>query len=197
MNDYSTYNGKNDYRAPWLRLSKEQMSDPFGWLLSQRNINVRAILQQMGYDDKQIGFLLHPNQIASKKPEFLQARQKIGQKAVQTYLKWAFNNELKESKQPIKINESTLRKIVAESVKKVLKEEYDWYHYNDGPSTEEETFADELRYVIEEYGLPAARYIGIKDFVSWCVDIINDVVNENKKIFEPADEPEVIMRGEY
>lgn len=103
----------------------------------------------------------------------------------------------KNMKNTVKINESTLRKIVAESVKKVLKEEYDWYHYNDGPSTEEETFADELRYVIEEYGLPAARYIGIKDFVSWCVDIINDVVNENKKIFEPEDEPEVIMRGEY
>ena len=103
------------------------------------------------------------------------------------------NKEENESK----INESTLRKIVAKSIKKVLKEEYDWYHYNDGPSTEEETFADELRYVIEEYGLPAARYIGIKDFVSWCVDIINDVVNENKKIFEPVDEPEVPMRGEY
>ena len=96
-----------------------------------------------------------------------------------------------------KINESTLSQIITKSVKKVLKEEYDWYHYNDGPSTEEETFADELRYVIEEYGLPAARYIGIKDFVSWCVDIINDVVNENKKIFEPEDEPEVPMRGEY
>lgn len=103
----------------------------------------------------------------------------------------------KNMKNTVKINESALRKIITKSVKKVLKEEYDWYHYNDGPSTEEETFADELRYVIEEYGLPAARYIGIKDFVSWCVDIINDVVNENKKIFEPADEPEVPMRGEY
>ena len=34
-------------------------------------------------------------------------------------------------KKTVKINESALRKIVAESVKKVLKEEYDWYHYND------------------------------------------------------------------
>lgn len=35
MNNYSTYDD-NDYRAPWLKLNKEQMSDPFGWLLSQK-----------------------------------------------------------------------------------------------------------------------------------------------------------------
>ena len=122
MNYYSTDNEKNNYRTPWLKLNNEQMSDPFGWLLSQREIDVRAILHQMGYDDKQISLLLHPNQIAGKNPEFLQTRQKIGQKAVQTYLKWAFDNELKESKQPIKLSESQLRKIIAESMKKVLKE---------------------------------------------------------------------------
>lgn len=122
MNNYSTYDD-NDYRAPWLRLNKEQMSDPFGWLLSQRNIDVRAILLKMGYNDRQIGFLLYPNQIADKKPGFLQARQRIGQKAVQTYLKWVFDNEVKKNK--IKLGESQLRKIVAESVKKVLKEGYE------------------------------------------------------------------------
>ena len=122
MNYYSTDNEKNNYHAPWLKLNNEQMSDPFGWLLSQREIDVSAILHQMVYDDKQISLLLHPNQIAGKNPEFLQTRQKIGQKAVQTYLKWAFDNELKESKQPIKLSESQLRKIIAESMKKVLKE---------------------------------------------------------------------------
>ena len=125
MNNYSTYDG-NDYRAPWLRLNKEQMSDPFGWLLSQRNIDVRAILLKMGYNDRQIGFLLYPNQIADKKPGFLQMRQRIGQKAVQTYLKWVFDNEVKKNK--IKLGESQLRKIVAESVKKVLSE-IDWKTY--------------------------------------------------------------------
>lgn len=123
MNNYSTYDD-NDYRAPWLKLNKEQMSDPFGWLLSQRNINVRAILHKMGYNDKQIGYLLQPNQIADKKPGFLQVRQRIGQKAVQIYLKWVFDNEVKKNK--IKLGESQLRKIVAESVKKVLKEEHEW-----------------------------------------------------------------------
>ena len=122
MNYYSTDNEKNNYHAPWLKLNNEQMSDPFGWLLSQREIDVRAILHQMGYDDKQISSLLYPNQIAGKNPQFLQTRQKIGQKAVQTYLKWAFDNELKESKQPIKLSESQLKKIIAESMKKVLKE---------------------------------------------------------------------------
>ena len=127
MNNYSTYDD-NDYRAPWLKLNKEQMSDPFGWLLSQRNINVRAILHKMGYNDKQIGYLLQPNQIADKKPGFLQVRQRIGQKAVQIYLKWVFDNEVKKNK--IKLGESQLRKIVAESVKKVLKE---WeYNKNEG-----------------------------------------------------------------
>ena len=122
MNNYSTYDG-NDYRAPWLRLNKEQMSDPFGWLLSQRNIDVMAILLKMGYNDRQIGFLLYPNQIADKKPGFLQMRQRIGQKAVQTYLKWVFDNEVKKNK--IKLGESQLRQIVAESVKNVLSE-IDW-----------------------------------------------------------------------
>ena len=123
MDDYSWREEKNDYRAPWLKLNKEQMSDPFGWLLSQRSVNVREILQQMGYDDRQIDLLLHPERATKMKPKFLEMRQRIGQKAVQTYLKQSFYNELKENKQSVKINESQLRKIVTESVKKVLKED--------------------------------------------------------------------------
>ena len=51
----------------------------------------------------------------------------------------------------VKVNESALRKLVAENVKRILKE-HDWDHYNDGPSQEEETFEDELYRVIEDYG---------------------------------------------
>ena len=100
-------------------------------------------------------------------------------------------------KNVVKINENTLRQIVTESVKKALKEDYDWEHYNDGPSIEEDTFENELRSVIEEYGLAVARYYGNKDFVRWCVDVINDVLNDNKKLLEPGIETEPRMRGEY
>ena len=141
MNNYSTYDD-NDYRAPWLKLNKEQKSDPFGWLLSQRHIDVRAILLKMGYNDRQIGFLLYPNQIADKKPGFLQARQRIGQKAVQTYLKWVFDNEVKKNK--IKLGESQLRKIVAESVKKVLSE-IDWKTYANAANKRRKQYRDEIK----------------------------------------------------
>lgn len=166
MNNYSTYDG-NDYRAPWLRLNKEQMSDPFGWLLSQRNIDVRAILLKMGYNDKQIGFLLYPNQIADKKPGFLQMRQRIGQKAVQTYLKWVFDNEVKKNK--IKLGESQLRKIVAESVKKVLKEGYYDPDFR-GPNDTDRLAGDILDFIdknIEKYQ-NANRYEAVKQVLDAC-----------------------------
>ena len=122
MDDYSWREEKNDYRAPWLKLNKEQMSDPFGWLLSQRSVNVMEILQQMGYDDRQIDLLLHPERATKMKPKFLEMRQRIGQKAVQTYLKQSFYNGLKENKQSMRLNESQLRSVIAESIKKAVNE---------------------------------------------------------------------------
>jgi hypothetical protein len=101
------------------------------------------------------------------------------------------------AKSTIKLNENTLKKMIAESVTRVLKEEYDWNHYNDGPSQEEETFQDELYSVIEEYGLDIARVYGNQNFIKWCVEIINRVLNDNKNKLKPGIEQEPPMRGEY
>lgn len=97
----------------------------------------------------------------------------------------------------ININENTLRKMIAECVKRVLKEEHDWNHYNDGPSQEEETFQDELYSVIEDYGLNIARVCGNEEFIKWCVEIINNALNANKSKMKPGIEQEPPMRGEY
>lgn len=97
----------------------------------------------------------------------------------------------------VKVNERTLRKMIAESVKNVLKEEQDWNHYNDGPSQEEETFQDELYSVIESYGLNVAQVYGNEKFISWCVEIINNALNDNKNSLKPGIEQEPPMRGEY
>lgn len=83
--------------------------------------------------------------------------------------------------EPIQVNETKIAKIVAESVKRVMREEYDWNHYNDGPSQEEEAFQDELYSVIEGYGLNVARVYGNEEFIKLCVEIINDALNANKK----------------
>ena len=100
-------------------------------------------------------------------------------------------------KRTIKINENTLKKMIVESVNRVLNEEYDWDHYNSGPSQEEETFQDELYSVIEEYGLYIARVYGNQEFIKWCVEIINNALNANKSKMKPGIEQEPPMRGEY
>lgn len=100
-------------------------------------------------------------------------------------------------KNVVKINESSLKKMIAESVKRVLKEAHDWNHYNDGPSQEEETFQDELYSVIEEYGLNIAQVYGNEEFIKWCVEIINNALNANKNNLKPGIEQEPPMRGEY
>ena len=120
MNNMNGYDNSknNDYRAPYLQLDKQQMSDPFGWLQSQGSVNVRAILKQMKLDDRMIDCLLKnycPDE--SKAQAFANYRQNIGRKAIQAYKKWQWDNELKEGKQT-----AQLKKIVAESVKKVLEE---------------------------------------------------------------------------
>lgn len=97
----------------------------------------------------------------------------------------------------ININENTLRKMIDESVRRVLKEAYDWNHYNSGPSEDEETFQDELYSVIENYGLNVAQVYGNKEFIKWCVEIINDALNANKNNLKPGIEQEPPMRGEY
>lgn len=128
---------KREYQ-PWLNLNKEQMADPFGWLQSQGSINVRAILKSMKYDDRVIDCLINNK---CPKPEMQQSfekqRQNIGQKAIQEYQKWAL---LHEGKKPIKINESQLRKIIAESVRRVLKEEYDMPEFTNYPEMFTEMF---------------------------------------------------------
>lgn len=101
------------------------------------------------------------------------------------------------AKSVIKLNENTLKKIITESVTRVLKEEYDWDHYNDGPSQEEEEFENELYSVIEEYGLYIARVYGNEEFIKLCVDIINNALNANKSKMKPGIEQEPPMRGEY
>ena len=82
--------------------------------------------------------------------------------------------------------------MIAEAVKNVLKEEY-----SDGPSQEEERFEDELYSVIEEYGLNVARFYDRKNFIDWCVEVINNALNDNKDRMETGIEQEPPMRGEY
>ena len=150
MNNMNGYDNSrnNDYRAPYLQLDKQQMSDPFGWLQSQGSVNARAILKQMKLDDRMIDCLLRnycPDE--SKAQAFANYRQNIGRKAIQTYKKWQWDNELKEGKQTVKLNESQLRKIVAESVKKVLKEEYegtDWFDDNPNKGMFSEEFENAI-----------------------------------------------------
>ena len=100
-------------------------------------------------------------------------------------------------KSTIKLNENTLRKMIAESVKRVLKEEYNPGRYNDGPSQEEEEFEDKLYSVIEEYGLNIAHVYGNEEFIKWCVEIINNALIANKNNSKPGIEQEPPMRGEY
>ena len=79
-------------------------------------------------------------------------------------------------KNAIKIDEGTLKKMIAESVKNVLKEGYDWFHENDGPSQEEENFEDALYSLIDSEGLNIAQAYGKENFIKWCVEIIEKAI---------------------
>ena len=93
----------------------------------------------------------------------------------------------------IKLNESQLNKIIAESVKKVLSESEPWNeeprqkprkikssldpdNYDYAPSDEEETFENELYSVIDAYGTSLAQQMGKKEFIKWCVEIIEKAI---------------------
>lgn len=96
-------------------------------------------------------------------------------------------------KNVIKINESQLKKIVAESVKRMLSESEPWNeeprekphrikssldpgNFDYAPSDEEETFENELYSVIDAYGTSLAQQMGKKEFIKWCVEIIEKAI---------------------
>lgn len=81
-------------------------------------------------------------------------------------------------KNVMRISESTLKQMIVEGVKKAMKEEHDWNHYNDGPTQEEEEFEHELYSVIDAYGLHIAEIYGRENFIKWCVEIINNALGK-------------------
>ena len=76
----------------------------------------------------------------------------------------------------IKLDESQLHQIIAESVKRALKE-HDWDHYNNAPSQEEENFDDELYAVIDNYkDFFLEHGYSAEDFYKWCCDIVKKAI---------------------
>lgn len=90
----------------------------------------------------------------------------------------------------VKLNETQLRRMIAESVKKVLNESEPWneepyskkrtirtpdpYGYNQGPSDLEEELDDELYSLIDNYKSDfLARGWNINEFKSLCHEIVD------------------------
>lgn len=96
-------------------------------------------------------------------------------------------------KNRIKLNESQLRKMIAESVKKIINETFeptdlqagDTYNPmgylknkdNDGPSQAEEAFEDEMYDIIENYkDFFLEHGYSAKEFYNWCCEIIRNAM---------------------
>lgn len=79
----------------------------------------------------------------------------------------------------VKINEQQLRKMIAGSINKVLKESFGSLMGPDapGPSQDEEEFEDELYSLIDQYkDIFLSNGFNRNDFKKWCCEIIDKVL---------------------
>lgn len=117
MNGYDNTGYSHDYQ-PWLKLNKQQMADPFGWLQSQ-NVNVRALLKQMKLDDRWIDNILRGNPPREDmKQHYDKDRLSVGQKAIQFFQKQQLLHGLNEGRK-VKLNEQQLRQVIKEAISEI------------------------------------------------------------------------------
>ena len=82
----------------------------------------------------------------------------------------------------VRINEQQLRKMIAGSINKVLKESFGSLMGPDapGPSQEEEEFENELYNLIDQYkGHFLSHGYKRDDFYKWCCEIVDKAIGQN------------------